>query len=226
MASSAARSDSWAAKLSADEMQAKARKVRRFDETEAALPVIKVQASLPAQLLNVPALFSHLGSRNPLARQVTYGDVVWMLDNVAFKPGLFSSWQAEFVTAVFEKESKEKLVDLVAVIARIIGLADEDHEFETLEERLLPFVWDLRPGRKLLAAHGDKQFILGPTGPNGIAGHLVKLPTGTPGALTRTKAVVSNGITGILSSWTYFSEPEGWSVVSGMWFSHHNLTTN
>lgn len=213
--SNAARSDSWAAKASADEMQLKARKARRFEETEAALPLLKI-ASLPAQLLNVTNVLAHLGRRNPLARQVTKDDVVWMLDNVAFKPGRFNSWQAEFVTAVFERESKERLVDLVGVIARIIGLADEAQEFETLEERLLPFVWDLRPGRKLTAVHSDKRLALGPTGPNGIAGDVVKLPAGEPGALAKTHASVPQGVTGMLSSWTYFAEPEGWSVVSGM----------
>ncbi|PKS10892.1 hypothetical protein jhhlp_002650 [Lomentospora prolificans] len=213
MASSAARSDSWAAKLSADEMQIKARKARKFEETEAALPILKI-TSLSTQLINVQGILAHLGNKNPLARQVTKDDVVWMLDNVAFKPGRFNSWQAEFVTAVFERESKERLVDLVGAIARIIGLADEAHEFATLEERLLPFVWDLRPGRRLAAAHGEKRLALGPTGPNGIASDLVKLPAGKPGALAKTNASVPQGVTGILSSWTYFAEPEGWSVIS------------
>ncbi|CAI4213338.1 unnamed protein product [Parascedosporium putredinis] len=177
--SNTARSDSWAAKASADEMQLKARKARHFEETEAALPLLKI-ASLPAQLLNVTNVLAYLGRRNPRA----------------------------------PARVKERLVDLVGVIARIIGLADEAQEFETLEERLLPFVWDLRPGRKLTAVHSDKRLALGPTGPNGIAGDVVKLPAGEAGALAKTHAAVPQGVTGMLSSWTYFAEPEGWSVVS------------
>src|SRR5690606_30225191 len=121
------RSDTTAAKLSADEMQLKARKQRRFPETEASLPAFgpKKHLSLASQLLGAVELLSYLGSRNPLPRPVVPGDEVWVLDNVAFKPSKNSAWQAEFVVAVFEKESKDHLMDAVAIISRIIGLADE-----------------------------------------------------------------------------------------------------
>lgn len=195
-------------------MQLKTRKERRFNETEAILPSTLKKASLPSQLVNAVELLSFLGSRNPLPRPVVPGDEVWILDNVAFKGPRGSGWQTEFVMAVFEKEPKCHLMDAVGILAGIIGLADEAHERKTIEERLLPFVWDLRPGRKLTAVHGSKRVTLGPTGTDGVSSDVISLPSSEPGTISKTVASVPDGVTGILQSWTYFSEPEGWSIIS------------
>ncbi|SPO05108.1 related to actin cytoskeleton organization and biogenesis [Cephalotrichum gorgonifer] len=211
---SASRSDSWAAKTSAGDMQLRTRKKRGFEKTEAALPLTKPSTSLAMKAVDVVGLLSYFGKRNPLPRPVRAGDVVWMLDNVAYKSGSGDSWQAEFVSAVFEGEPKCAVVDVVQVIARLISLADDAQELATIEERLMPFLWDVRAGRRFTAVHADKKFVLGPTDSKGISSDIVRLPPSAPGSITRTSATVPAGVHGLLQSWTYFAEPEGWSVVS------------
>ena len=224
---SISRNESFGAGL-ANNMQHKARKERKFDETEAVLPRVRAETALPIDL-NVSSILSHLGSRNPMPKPIVPGDIVWMLDNVAFKPSRLGSWQAEFTVAVFENEPKCVVVDVVNVIARLVGLADESHEYRTIEERLMPFLWDLRRGRQVLAQQKDKNFKLGPTGPGGVAHDVIKVPAGEEGTIVKSDALVPKGVGGILQSWTYFAEPDGWSVVSGLssrpFFIYPVLTT-
>ena len=210
------RADSWAAKSAAHDMQLRTRKKQGFDKTEALLPLIKPQLSLAMKAMDVVGLLPYIGKRNLLTRLVAAGDEVWMLDNVAHKNSN-NGWQAEFVAAVFEKESKCVVVDVVQIVAQLIGLADDAEERATIEERILPFLWDLRVGRKFTAVHGDKNMVLGPTDSGGISSNMVSLPQGSPGTIARTTAIAPQGVTGILQSWTYFADPEGWSVISGMY---------
>jgi hypothetical protein len=209
------KTESGAARL-AGSMQQKARKERKFHETEAALPRVRTEPESALELLNVSTILSHLGSRNPMPKPIVAGDIVWLLDNVAFKPSRLGSWQAEFTIAVFENEPKCAVVDVVHVIARIIGLADESQEYRTIEERLMPFLWDLRRGRQVLAQMNDRQLKLGPTGPGGVSHDVMKVPKAEEGTIVKTDALVPKGVGGFLQSWTYFAEPEGWSVVSGL----------
>lgn len=210
------RSDSWAANKSAvSDMQLRTRKKHGFDKTEALLPLIKPQVTLAMKAMDVVGLLSYLGKRNPLPRPVAPGDVVWMMDNVAYK-GPKGVWQAEFVAAVFEGEPKCVVVDVVQVIARILGLADDAQEHATIEERLLPFLWDLRVGRKFTAVQGDKNLALGPTDSMGISSDILRVPRSAAGSTATSTAKVPEGVTGELQSWTYFADPEGWSVISGM----------
>lgn len=209
------RSDSWAAnKSSINDMQLRTRKKKGFDKTEALMPLIKPHVTLAMKAMDVVGLLSYFGKRNPLPRNVASGDVVWMLDNVAHKTR--KGWQTEYISAVFEHDPKCVVMDVAQAIAGIIGLADDAQERATIEERLMPFLWDLRVGRRFTAEHGDRRIVLGPTDAMGIASDVVRLPRSSPGSYARTTAKVPQGVTGVLQSWTYFSEPEGWSVISGM----------
>jgi hypothetical protein len=215
MSTTKSKDASGAAQL-ANTMQHKTRKEHKFDETEAALPVVRPERPLSTfEFLEPSSILSHLGSRNPMGKPVMAGDILWILDNVAFRPSRLSSWQAEFTVAVFENEPKCAVVDVVSVIANILGLADESGEYRTIEERLMPFLWDLRRGRQVLAQQQDKTLKLGPTGTGGVAHDVVKVPKAEEGTIVKSDALVPKGVTGILQSWTYFAEPEGWSVVSG-----------
>jgi hypothetical protein len=211
--------ETLAARAAVKDMQLRTRKQRDFDTFEAMLAPIHARPplSLATKAMDIIGLLSHFGKRNPLQRPVAAGDVVWMLDNVAFKQGSKGSWQAEFVTAVYENEPKCTVIDVARVLARIIGLAETAQELATIEERLLPFLWDVRVGRKLAAVHGDTKMVLGPTDSRGISADNVRLPRSAPGSIARTSATVPHGVSGILQSWTYFAEPDGWAVISGMY---------
>lgn len=194
-------------------MQLRTRKKKGFDKTEALLPLIRPHVTLAMKAMDVVGLLSYFGKRNPLPRPVAPGDVVWMLDNVAHKTK--KGWQAEFIAAVFEHDAKCAVVDVVQAIASLIGLADDAQERDTIEERLMPFLWDLRVGRRFTAVHGDTRVVLGPTDSRGISSDIVRLPRSSPGSIATTTAKVPESVSGVLQSWTYFAEPEGWSVISG-----------
>lgn len=195
---------------------------RHFDEMES-------QLSPPVhQIFNGPALrtsstidrlTSYLGSRNPMGRAVTQDDIVWLFDNTAYrapKPG--GGWKAEFVAAVFEKtpgDLDRKLFEMVATIAEKLGIADDASERETIRQRLLPFLRDVRRARYTRVVHVDKQLRLGPTGPNGVSTDSRAFLDGADGSFVTSTAVVPKGTTGVLEMRTYFAEPEGWAVVSG-----------
>ncbi|KAJ0165881.1 Phosphatidate phosphatase APP1 [Colletotrichum tanaceti] len=205
--------DSKIATAYADEMQKRTRKERRFDEVEAQLPNPRVPV-LQSALMTANGLLSHLGSYNPWGRPVTDDDIVWLLDNTAYKPSRLGSWQAEFVAAIFEKEPKCAVVDIVQAVAKKLGLADDAEELQTIEERILPFLWDVQPSRLLRVVHQKRELKLGPSATNGISTDTLKVPEQPSGTAVTSSAAVPRGATGLLEMQTYFAAPEGWAIIS------------
>lgn len=199
----------------ADQMQQETRKKQKFAEMESELdPRLEaLQASFSSPTAD--KFLSYLGSRNPLGRPVTAYDAVWLLDNTAFKSPT-GDWQAEFVAAVFERNSRPKRIDLVTRVASMLKIADDADEKKVLEERMMPFLWEIRPARKIKVDHQGKILKLGPTGRNGISTDIVKLPAQPNGTTVKSTAAVSRGATGVLEMKTVFAEPQGWAVISGM----------
>ncbi|WQF81132.1 Putative phosphatidate phosphatase APP1, catalytic domain-containing protein [Colletotrichum destructivum] len=205
--------DSKTAAAYADEMQKRTRKERRFDEVEAQLPNPRVP-TLQSALMTANGLLSHLGSYNPWGRPVTDDDIVWLLDNTAYKPSRLGSWQAEFVAAIFEKEPKCAVVDIVQGVAQKLGLADDAEELQTIEERILPFLWDVQPSRLLRVVHQKRELKLGPSATNGISTDTLKVHEQPSGTAVTSSAAVPRGATGLLEMQTYFAAPEGWAIIS------------
>jgi hypothetical protein len=217
----ASKNSTTAASL-ASKMQLRTRKQMRFDEMEAKLPDPRPLPALGALARGTAsAILSHFGPRALLSKPITNDDIVWLFDNTAFKASRTGSWQAEFVSAVFEREPKCKVVDVVSAIAGLLGLADDAEEFRTIEERLLPFLWDIRPGRQVRVAHGEQDIKLGPTRSNGLSSDVLKISGGDPGTID--ELVISNAqkhTSGLLKMKTTFAGPEGWAIISGK--SGHN----
>lgn len=208
------RSTPNAAKLALD-MQMRTRKEHNFTKVEDDL-----QDPHPPQIntLSVTGLRSKLGFFNFFGKKpVSKGDLVWLFDNTAFRPNRMSSWQAEFVTAVFEKETANRLVDLAATIARIVGLADDAKERETIEQRLQPFAWDIRVGRSaVISQEGSRKTIkLGATGSEGCSSDIVKISSHSKGSFVKASAVVTGGVEGLLDMQTYYAGEDGWAIISG-----------
>ncbi|KAJ0362498.1 hypothetical protein COL154_006168 [Colletotrichum chrysophilum] len=197
----------------ADEMQKQTRRERRFDDVEAELPNPTVP-TLQSAFFTASGLLSHLGSYNPWGRPVTEDDIVWLMDNTAYKPSRLGSWQAEFIAAVFEKEPKCKVVDIVQGVAKKLGLADDAEELKTIEERILPFLWDVQPSRHLRVINHKKELKLGPSASNGISTDTLKIHEQPAGAMVSSSAMVPQGTSGLLKMHTFFAEPEGWSILS------------
>ena len=204
-------------------LETRTRSEHGFEETEASLrssATKKLTAS--SKVKHLQSLFSYLGRRNPLPAPITKHDVVWLLDNVAFRgPG--GHWHAEFVAAAFEGDVPAKFVDIVGDIAEKVGLAKGDAEEAVIERRIVPFVLDILPGRQVKAKFaGTHALKLGPGGRNGISSDLKRLPAGSNNSVAVTTADVPNGVTGILEMKTVFAEPEGWAVICGTKHIHPN----
>lgn len=186
-----------------------------FDDVESSLAPFGVSASQTHQG-NLTKILSYLGSRNPFPAQIGKDDIVWLLDNVAFR-AQNGNWHAEFVAAAFDHQASPKLVDLVGDIASRVGLSKGDKEEATIEKRIAPFVMEVLPGRQVnLKFDNATDIRLGPGGRNGISSDVRKVTDGQEGAVTVSKAVVPQDVTGMLEMKTVYAEPEGWAIISGM----------
>lgn len=217
----------------AADMQRRTRKQNNFDQIEADLPDPKKLAAASADAVasltpgfttrfSLAGALSRLGRFNPFGgRAVTSDDAVWLFDNTAYRTagGRFSStWEAEFVAAVFEQEPRSHLVDAVAGVARVLGIADDAEERKTIQERLIPFVWDVRVGKTVTVTQtrSSRTIKLGPTGFNGVSSNVAQVRSHSKGAMVEARAGdVPSGIPGLLGMNTYYASPSGWGIISG-----------
>ncbi|KAI0545386.1 hypothetical protein F4679DRAFT_561500 [Xylaria curta] len=201
------------------EMQKRTRKERRFDETEQDLPdfsgKISTVAVEPTAKDKFYAALSYLGKKNPFSRPITADDTVWLLDNTAYRNEKTGLWEAEYVAAMFSQHSSSPIIDTVGTIADKIKLDERDPSCKTIEERLGPFVQDIKPGTHVKALYGGRSPMkLGPSGYNGISSEIKRLPSGNDGNLVPTFARVPKGANGLLEMRTFFADAEGWGVIS------------
>ncbi len=198
----------------ATSLESRTRTEQGFIDTEATL--VKRGTAKLSGSSKIRDLLSYLGPRNPLPTPVGKRDIIWLMDNVAYRgPG--GSWYAEFVTAAFDGKISARFVDYVGDVADAVGLAKGDQEEATIEERIVPFVMDVLPGRQIKVDFGGEDRLkLGPGGRNGITSDVRKVHRPS----RKTHLVVSNaevpsGTSGILQMKTVFAEPEGWAIISG-----------
>jgi hypothetical protein len=81
---------------------------------------------------------------------------------------------------------------------------------------LMPFLWDIRPGRYSTAVQNGHELKLGPTSSNGISSDLITLQNPDTGPLAEISVQVPDGTQGILNMHTFFAEEEGWGLISGL----------
>ncbi|EAQ83003.1 hypothetical protein CHGG_10821 [Chaetomium globosum CBS 148.51] len=196
-------------------MEERTRSHGNFSDTESSLASIstnQVRASRKEHKLT--HLLSYLGSNNPLPASIEADDVIWLMDNVAFR-GRGGEWEAEFVAAGFDEKASPKVVDIVGDIASKVGLSRGGAEEKTIERRISPFVMEVLPGRQIKVNYdGATSVKLGPGGRNGISSNVIRIPKAAAGGVARTTADVPMGVTGVLEMKTVYAEPEGWAVIS------------
>ncbi|OTA90092.1 hypothetical protein M434DRAFT_23121 [Hypoxylon sp. CO27-5] len=198
-------------------MQQRTRKERRFDEAEQDLVNFSPFTSVLSPTEKAFQLLSYLGKKNPFPRSITGEDTVWLLDNTAYRNEKTGKWEAEFVSAVFSQHSSCAVIDAVSAVAGKIDLDEKDPDYPTIEERIRPFLQDIKPGTQVKARHQDGTSLkLGPGGRNGISSDVKGLPpkSGDGALLVPTFAEVPKGANGLLEMKTFYAEPEGWGVIS------------
>lgn len=183
-----------------------------------------VQPKQPQRVVSdcVANILSYMGKKNPWPQPVTKHDELWLLDNTAFistkknSVGRISTaCEAEFVTAVFSQEPSCVVSHVVVQMAEKIGMADNEEAKQTIEARLRPFLLDIQPGKQVSVLHGsDSLLVLGPGGRNGITSDIKIINAAPAGMTIPTTAKVPEMTTGLLQSKTFFSDPEGWAVIS------------
>lgn len=203
------------------DLEERTRKQRRFSETEARLPDVKkivVDDGRPAIVNNV---LSYLGSWNPIPIQVTSKNTVWLLDNVAYRNATTGDWEAEFVTAVFDKGTGLEVSTVVADLAEKLGVGRGDAQEERIRDRLIPFMQQILPARVVNVNFAGRELIkCGPGGRNGISSDIKRVQPFKDGDIVDSPAAVPQGADGILEMRTVFAEPEGWAVISGRRLLH------
>ena len=201
-------------------------------ETRAREDFPEQERNLPQHIgsrFNVPIadnLTSLLGKHNPLAQAADPAtDVVWVLDNTAYRPvhvypHATQPWQAEFVAAYFVKNSGKDVSKWVAEIVDKIGLGQGNGEDRaeaeaTIAKRLQPFVDTIQPARYVNVTFptGDVQ-TLGPGGRNAISSHTVET-SGEHQDGDRIMVIADPPEVTIHGAITHFAAPEGWAVISG-----------
>jgi hypothetical protein len=200
--------------LEGSSMENKTRKERKFADTENDLPNIKMTPPDNRPSL-VTRLLSCLGPWNPVPYQITENDTVWLLDNTAYRSA-DNKWQAEFVAAEFNKKTGLEVSTVVAEVAEKLGLGKGDAAEATIQERLIPFVQAVLPGRVVRVDFArQRELKLGPSGRNGISSDTKALPGFENGEVISSMAKVPQGANGILKMNTVYAEPEGWGLISG-----------
>ncbi|GAP92287.1 putative actin filament organization protein app1 protein [Rosellinia necatrix] len=201
------------------QMQQRTRKERHFDEAEKDLPGFPgVFSTVTTTLSTKDKLYtalSYLGKKNPIPRSVTASDMVWLLDNTAYRNAQTGLWEAEYVAAMFSQHTSNSIIEAIDSVADKINLEERDPAYKTLEDRLGPFVQDIKPGTQVKALYrGKSPMKLGPSGHNGISSDIKRLPGGRDGELVPTFARVPKGANGILEMKTFYAEAEGWGIIS------------
>lgn len=207
----------------AGDMQIRTRKAQDFDAFEASLPDPQSSA-LSIGNFNIHEILNKVAAANPFGRPVNHEDIVWLLDNTAYlspEHKFHSVWEAEFVAAVFEKEPKCKVADIVVGVAEKLGLADDEESKNTIEERLRPFLWDVRPAKVVKVTHQGKHLKLSPTSINGITTSTQKLDKDEGGSLVNSEVTDATEASGLHHAQTYYAGPEGWGIISGECRSEH-----
>lgn len=200
----------------ASAMQLRTRKENKFDEIESSLALAKSSTVPLAQgQSRLASWLNRFNVLQPFAKPATNEDIVWLFDNTAYEFPRTGTWQAEFVAAVFEREDKDTLMDMVTGVVRAVGLADDAAERETVEERVLPFLWDIRPARTVIATQNRKSLKLGPTNINGLSSNELKVPNNNRGSLVKTSTKIGGGRGSITNMQTYYAGDDGWGIISG-----------
>lgn len=217
MAPPSRRSMSRRSVARSDSLEQRTRIERHFTDAESSLSSVSTnQAEASRRHRKITTLLSYLGSNNPLPAPIARDDVVWLMDNVAFR-GPSGHWEAEFVAAAFDQQPSARVVDIVGDIASKVGLSKGHREEKIIERRIAPFVMEILPGRQIkVDFDGSVQLKLGPGGRHGISSDIRRLPRPPPGLVARSTADVPEGVVGMLDMKTAYAEPEGWAVISGI----------
>lgn len=197
-------------------MQLRTREKKNFDRIESSLSSAKSSTIPLAQgRPRLAGWFDRLNITRPFAKPITQDEIVWLLDNTAYKCPHTGNWQAEFIAAIFEREDKERLVDMVNGVVRAVGLADDAAERRTIQERVLPFLWDVRPARLVTVSHRSKTLKLGPSNVNGLSSNTLAVSDSRRGSLVQTNTETGGGQGSIAKMQTYYAGQDGWGIISG-----------
>ena len=205
-----------------DAPERETRRTGSFSKTESSLPK---HVSSKRDISWTDNLSSYLGANNPLAKEVDpKKESVWLLDNTAYRPihsypHRQQPYQAEFVAAYFQHNSGKDVSKAVADIADKIGLKDKEGDKGDSErriaERLQPFADGIAPARSVkIEFENGRVSKLGPGARSAVSTNTITAIEEHKNGETMSTHTLPKEVSPQGPMTTYFSEPEGWLVIS------------
>ncbi|KAI9807978.1 MAG: hypothetical protein M1825_005285 [Sarcosagium campestre] len=196
------------------------RKAGDFDAMELSMPTLPRVPFVRSVILD--NIYSAITPYVPWSQQYDPSvNYLWLLDNTAHRdPTQPKIWTAEFVAAIFHKDSvRKELGRVVADIAEKVGLADDEEAEKTIARRIQPFVDSTAKSTRVSVSFGEdrKQVLrLKKSNGDGISCMELRLPKpiqAKDGDVITSSAYSSRDGPEVKMS-TLFVEPEGWAVIS------------
>jgi phosphatidate phosphatase APP1 len=189
----------------------KYRKQAGFKDIEDKMPSLKSRRATGF----IDNITSYLGERNPFTHPVNTKDhSIWLLDNTASQAAEGEPWQAEVVAAYFLKNSGQDESKIVADLAALLSLADDEEAKKTITQRIQPLLDTVVPAHTVNIAIGGSKTVqkLGPSDRDGISTDIVTYP----GTYTDGQTIVSNAVNieSATPCTTTFADSTGWAVIS------------
>ncbi|KIW06758.1 uncharacterized protein PV09_02448 [Verruconis gallopava] len=188
------------------------RKLAGFHEIESKMPSIGTKRKSTF----VDSFTSYFGKGNPFASPVDANrHVVWLFDNTAYQEKGSGAWNAEVVSSFFVKNSGRDESHVIATLASILGITEDEEAKETLERRLRPMLDTVLPSHTVkISIGGDKNDLrkLGPGDRDGISNDIVTFKGDFKDGETLTSNAV--GIKTAMPLTTTFAAQTGWAVIS------------
>lgn len=165
----------------------------------------------------IDQLFTLFGGYDPLIKPCNAKDhSIWILDNTAWRPSKKEKWRANYTAAYFHKDSGEDRSQLVATIASMLHVTDNEEVKKTIAERLQPFLASIVPAHYVWLQLGDPQRRdrrkLTPSNLNGVSYTVLQIPGSYKDGTSITSAAAD--IPSSLPSKTTFADSTGWSIIS------------
>lgn len=200
---------------------------QRMEETEAEKNFRKLAgfAEIEARMPNlitgrrstfVDNITSYLGKKNPFTHVVDPDQhTVWLFDTTAYQEveGAGQPWKMDVVTSFFVKHSGKDDAKIIADVAAVLGLADDEQAKATLTKRLQPLMNDVLPSHTVkIDLTADDIRSLGPGDRDGISNNVLHLTGDYSDGQTLTSQAV--GIKTSTPLTTTFATSTGWAIIS------------
>jgi len=179
-------------------------------------------------------ILEKLKLKKPVITPVSATDEVWLMDSTAFFNTATNTWSSEIMAAYFHRDGGQEIADMVAEIAALLKMADNDAAKQTVANRIEPFINAIQaaktvqvgldigePGTRFSTREAEekakKVVTLGPSQDRGISLDEVAFPGGRDvypdGVAVKSMGLLPSGSLAAQMT-THFASQDGWGIIS------------